>query len=337
MWQDVRALLFSLALAVALAPPPAIELMPENCPGPSLDARVATYLEESEVDASQWSAKGTLVNDAGQWLIRLEITAPTEEPSLREFSAGDCETVLDAAAFVFAVAVDPAVAAREVPPPSPPVDVLPKIDPELDPELEQPQLEPVIAPPEPADGPTPTEPSETRPTSPTGIRGTLRIAAGVMGGALPAAQALFVASGGLMAKRIRGDVVVRVRLPSEVTSQDRRAGGTLGMWSIGVRGCGLPRAPGVRVQFPVCLGLEGGQAFGRGNAFVGASRVRVPWGAATFAPGITLGLGKRWALVAQGDVGLSFNTAQLNIDGLGPVHTIGRIFGRGVLGVELRI
>ncbi len=327
-------LLCSLTLVLALAPsPPSIELSGEQCAGPTLEARVANYLSGSEADAEQWSARGVLTQLEGTWSIDLEIALGAEPASLRQFSAGDCETVLDAAAFVFAVAVDPAVAAREVAPPPEPLE-----EESLEPVEPEPEQEAGTEPEPDAEPPLPSPPSPALRSSrlPRQLPGTLGVDVGVMGGALPGAQALFVLSGGVTGKAWRSDLLLRVRLPSRKSARlNSSVGGQMGMWSVGAQACYLPRV-GTRIEFPLCAGVEGGQLFAEGVGFPRATTTRVPWGAATFAPGLAITLGERWAIIVHGELGAAFNRAEFVVEQLEVLHSVGALFGRGLAGLELR-
>lgn len=122
----VLALVCALWCSLGLAPTPAgIEVAGEPCAGARLEDRVRQF-----VSAEQQTRAGVLVEahlrrtDDGQWLLDLVIDREgAQDASARELVAPHCETVIDAAAFVIAVAVDPTLAAgatpRETPPPEP--------------------------------------------------------------------------------------------------------------------------------------------------------------------------------------------------------------------------
>jgi len=117
----VGALAWSLRGAASDVAPTTITAGGEPCDGPSLEARVRTYVSADR------QAQASLVVDAnlrrsadGQWLLDLEIDKGGES-SLRQLVAPHCETVLDAAAFVVAVAIDPSLAGTGTSPAEPPV------------------------------------------------------------------------------------------------------------------------------------------------------------------------------------------------------------------------
>ncbi|MEM6989872.1 MAG: hypothetical protein AAF721_05230, partial [Myxococcota bacterium] len=80
----------------------------ETCPDGSVTARVAEYLGP---DATvPLTIATTLQRRDDLWSLEVDI-----DGSRREFSAPHCATVIDAAAFVIAVTVDPTVADRPTP------------------------------------------------------------------------------------------------------------------------------------------------------------------------------------------------------------------------------
>jgi hypothetical protein len=160
---------------------------------------------------------------------------------------------------------------------------------------------------------------------------------GVDGGALPAAQATFGASVGVALRRFRAELFGLARLPSDATAQnDPVAGGRIGLWALGVRGCGVLLGTPRRVELPLCLGFETGQVFAEGFGFEGARSDRVPWVAPAFAPRFIYRPIPRLGLIVSAEIGLPLNRASLVIEGLETVHQVGPVFGRGGVGIEGR-
>lgn len=309
-----------LALLVSPSAGVAVE---GSCPNANLATLVDDYLSASEATAEGWAAKATIqsTDDVGS-RVTLSITSPDGVTSAREFEAESCAVAVEAAAFVFATAIDPSIA-----PPEP--------EPEPEPEP-APEPEPEPAPdPEPDPEPEPEPQPELRPER-RRLDGMLRIAAGVMGGSLPAADGSFMLLGGLRGKFWRAELIATVRLRSPASADlDANIGANIGHWAFGGRGCGVPSLQ--KFEFPLCGGIEGGQLFARGFGFEGAQPVQLPWGAAVFAPGIAYVPIERLAIIAEAQVGVPFNRAEIVIDNLQSLHTVGPAFGRGYLGLELRL
>ncbi len=326
-----------LVFATAVAAP-TIQSDGEPCEGASLQERVDGYLASSQTDASGWSGRSRLsIEPDGSATVTLHIGAPDGSSNERSFVAERCEVALDAAAFVLATAIDPDVEARfdetaVVPVPVP------------EPGVPAPSQEPIPEPesPEPGPGPPPVSPPPSEPPpavprpQPAPWEVGLLADAGVMGGALPAANAVFELGAALGRGRWRTELSASVRLPSESRSNAvPGVSGRLGMWAVTARGCGHPRTS--RVSFPLCAGFEVGQAFGQGRGFRGASGTRVPWGAAILGPAVRVDIARRWFVFARGELGVPLNRAEFVVDGLESLHTIGSVFGRGVAGVEVRL
>ena len=62
----------------------------------------------------------------------------------------------------------------------------------------------------------------------------------------------------------------------------------------------------------------------------------VPWGAALVSPGLVFAPLPRFAVVVEAQLGIPLNRAQLVIERLETLHTVGAAFGRGFVGFELR-
>jgi hypothetical protein len=161
------------------------------------------------------------------------------------------------------------------------------------------------------------------------------VSGGIDGGGLPRVGAMFEASLGARKTWWRAEGYVLYRLQSSTfTSANPNIGGRFSMWAVGARGCGVPQRR--NIEFPLCVGAEGGRVIAEGFGFPQKARTRVPWGAAVLSPGIAFRVRRNLAFVIQGTLGVPFVRTTFRVDGLAPVHTTGPVFGRGVIGFEGR-
>lgn len=321
----------SLGDAVASAGP--ITVGGEPCPGASLEERVRPY-----VTADQQAQAGLAVDahvrrsDDGQWVLDLEI-ARGDDSSVRQLVAPHCETVLDAAAFVVAVAIDPSLASTPLtePPVPEPATIPPPV-----PVDTQPRTSAANATMPTTDASTTaTAPSVTPPPRKRKLFGIVRAGGGLDVGALPRVGAMLEGAVGVGGRWFRAEATGLYRLQTtQRASKDPLVGGRFSMWAFGARGCGVPQVG--RVEFPLCGGLEGGRMIAQGFGVPSPRTIRMPWGAATFGPGLAWKPHKNVALIAQVALGVPFVRARLSIDNLGSIHRTGPVFGRLWFGFEGR-
>jgi hypothetical protein len=296
--------------------------------GDSLAERVARALPDGATMPADVAVDATLVSrDDGQWAIDLEI-ARGEAIEPRSLLADDCDTALEAAAFVIALAV--ARAPSDVPPPSePPVD---------DPPLPSPSApSPVVAATPVVVAPRDAAPAPVdAPRRPTKVGGFLGVAAGVDTGALPRTTGWFAADVGVRGKYWRAGVHGGARLPTETfADRDPRAGGRFVLWAIAARGCGVP-ARGV-IEVPLCAGIEVGGLRVRGLGFADARTLRRPWFAATVGTSLLWRVVPRIAVGVGIDLGVPLRRDRLEIENLEVLHTTGPVFARALARLEVRL
>ena len=305
-----------------LAPTLGIVEHGDRCPQGDIATRVDDYL--GDLPRGSLSAVANLSQADDTWTLRLEL-GDTE----RTFRAPRCETVLDAAAFVIAATIDPSL-----------VDDVPEADPDPDPAVPEPdsvdwtpQARRQPQPPTPPHRPVVQQPS------PLSLYAAVEVGADF--GALPRAglvvrPAIGVA-GRVFVVAATGVFRTRSRAVSSATPDAApEAGGDIGLWAVGVRGCGLPPLPWARVILPLCAGVEGGQVLGRGFGFDEAHDTTLPWLAVTASPGVGFAPIPSMALVLRGEAGVAPLQGEILIDGLGVVHGVRAIFGRVVVGLEVR-
>ncbi|MBX7077663.1 MAG: hypothetical protein K1X88_00665 [Nannocystaceae bacterium] len=269
----------------------------------------------------------------GRWELELEITRG-DALEQRHFVADECGTLLDAAAFVIAAAMDPTRTSAPVPTAEPTAPTEPTA-----PEPAEPHAQ---APTPPASAstaasattsasppPRPRPPARRRPGAFVGVWG------GLDGGALPGATGYFEADIGARGRGWRVGLLGGTRLQTEQrASLDPKAGAKLSLWNVGVRACGVPSW---RVlELPLCLGADAGQLRAQGFGYQGARSLTRPWAAIAIAPGLLWRVHPRVAIGVRVELDVPLRRTQLVIEHLEALPRVGPVAGRGLLGLEGR-
>lgn len=327
-------ILFSL---VSAAPGPGIDLRwegPPSCPETEFQAALARYLEPRAGASAALQVRARVRAARGRWVLELDVV-DAAGTGTRQLTAERCETVVDAAAFVVAQALDrsSAAAAPEalVPAPPEPSDPPPVVVPSAPPGPPAP-LEPTPSPAVEAPAPIPTS---AAPPPRRRLRGTVRLRGGASGVALPGVTAELGLLVGLMAARWRVDLVSLGRLPVGKDAATAPAvGARLAMWAVGARACGLPRL--ARLVVPLCAGAEVGQVLGRSVGLPTEGRAASTWAAVTASPGLMWEPRPWLALTLEFELAVALLRHDWVIRGLPPIHRLGPAEARGFAGIEFR-
>lgn len=339
-------------VARASALPAIVWDAPPECPGVDvLRAEVARRIG-ADAAATVAQVRVRVERRADGW--HLAVTLTDDSLALeRSLKTESCEAATRAAAFIVAIAIDPAAGGPEAAPgPTPPALV-----PEPAPPAPAPPAPPAPAPRRPAIEPaspltgavTPApavapaiEPGADEPAPRPSVRrrapqGLLHLGPGLQVGMAPVGAGL-AAAGGLLWPRLRLALgYVRwfpTRLPA---STNPGLGGELSVHAANLRvGPVLRAGP---LEFPLHLGLELGvlRAEGRGGD-VNFTRHGL-WGAATVGAGLAWApraLRGHGALVLAGELALALHRPQLVFNDDILVHRIGAAAFRGQLMVEAR-
>ena len=328
------------AHAAAHGPSPEVRWnAPAECPSDAFTAALARLLEGSAIDAPI-RVDATVERTADGWSIETDFDAGPERAGQRTFQAPSCRTVTQAAALAIAIAVDPGVLDRWVPmAETPQLPAAPQVPEPREPEASAP--EPLEAPLElgPIERVEPVasasgEGARREPSS--RWRGLVGIAGSVDGGAVPGPGLGIAAAAGALRRGFRGEVVGGYRFATrQAAPADPRVGGAFTRWWVGARGCGVPRLGAV--ELPLCAGLEGGRTVGRGIGLRDSRTSAQPWWAAVVEAGVAWPVRPWLALTARATLAVPLLRQEFTIDGLGLVHRVGPVEGRGTLGVELRL
>lgn len=344
-----------VATATADAPVPEVRwTAPTECPPDAFTDALDRLLTGSTI-ATPIRVEATVERTTDGWSIRTDFEAGPGRTGQRVFQAPSCRTVSQAAALAIAIAVDPDVLDRWVPtealerrrpsmgegpsehagaPTAPAAPAVPEpTEPEAigsapsDPALALGPIEAAV--------PTPAAKDATRGEPSSRWRGLVGVAGMVGGGALPGPGLGVTAMVGVMHRGFRAELVGSRRFATQrAAAADPRVGGSFTQWWVGARGCGVPRIGAV--ELPLCAGLEGGRTAGRGTGLPAPRTSVQPWWAALVDAGLVWPV-RRWlALSARATLAVPLLRQDFTITGLGVVHRVGPVEGRGTLGVELR-
>lgn len=349
----------ALALAVA-SPVPGVEVAwhgDTRCPEQGFLDTLARHLAGATAARSELRVDVTVRGEDGRWTAALVMEAAGARRE-RALHGRSCAEVRDAAAFVTAVVVDPGVLTRPAGEIVPPPDLSPQPAPERprDPGAAPPP-DPTDMSPEPAPeaalvpppGPAPLSPQpapaapvpedlplETAPApAPRRPTGFVRLAGGLEALGPPHVGPLVALAGGLLGSRWRLEATALYRAPTTrhlVAVPD--VGARVRLWTLGARGCGVPRAR--RLELPLCAGLEVGQLLGEGVGFPGARRDSILWLAAVFGAALAWTPRPRLSLWLGGELALPLLRGTFSAAGLGPLFEIAPVSLRLTAGLELR-
>ncbi|MDC0722742.1 hypothetical protein [Nannocystis bainbridge] len=346
--------LLAAALALQVPPPPsasaAVWQAPAGCPDRDALATAIARRLGRDPGPDELALDGR-VERSGATHFRLDLRLTVAgHTQARRLGARRCDALVDAAALLAALALDPTVAARgepvdleapeagELAPDPVPGDAA--IDPA--PDL-APRPEASLEPPAPAPSPPPPDPAVTAeaplaPPSPPRRRGPgmlLRLAGGLEVGTLPAPTATVDLALGVLWRRARLEFH-GLHLVPQTESRPPHAVRVY-LLGGGVRGCArLFRGD---FEFPLCGGLELGGLRGEGRG-PGARAATGLWAAALVSAGATWRFHPRLGLLlaAQGLVRLT----SPRFDLADPVEPVGLFNSapvslRLLLGLELHL
>lgn len=301
---------------------------PDDCARERFVDGLAHHLSASE--AGPVAIAVDVTTDAATWRLQATLVADGKTFATREFSARSCEAVSDAAALATAIAVDPmhVVEPPVVAPSEPAPDLVPVPLPEP-----QPELSTVIDAPEPIDRSI-TPPRRSKPVRLT--HATLGIAALLDGGALPGVGVGPSASVGVQRRHLRIELVGTWRTPVTVRApSDRSQGARIDLFTIGARTCGVVN-PAKTIEIPLCAGMDTGLLRGRGFGLADDRTARLLWSAAVGSSGVTWVFHRHVAIALRSEIGVPLARHEFAVAGHDAFDAVAPVFGRGLLGLEVR-
>lgn len=302
-------------------------------------------------DAGPVAIDVEVTGDATTWRLRATLVADGKMFATREFSARSCEAVSDAAALATAIAVDPMHVVEAEPPalepgPRAPASATVDIPVPLARDVPPPHDAAIVD----AAAPTPTPVSSdgsndgsrapfarrSASTRARGIRAVLAASAMVDAGALPGVGVGPNASLGLLRRRLRVELVGGWRAPVVVRAIGvRDEGARVDLFTIGARACGVVR-PARVIELPLCGGLETGMLRGRGFGLARDRTARLPWSAVVASSGLLWVVSRRFAVSLRTEIGVPLQRHEFAVAGHASFDAVAPVFGRGLLGLEVR-
>lgn len=311
----------SWGLAVLLADPRAapVELAwetraPSGCDAAAFERYVAELLVGVPPDD-----RGPLhvsvrleVDGAGSWSIELTLGDLDDQP-VRRFESTRCEEVIQAAALVVAMELDPNLLG----PPSPDAS-----------------LTAAPAPSEPAPEETSPRP-ERNAEPPQNARPSLwlRGYGGAIGMALPGWTGTVGGGSFLRGEAWRVGLGVRHRFAT--TTQNAFGGGEFQYLTARATGCGIARVS--KLEFPLCAAAELGELRAVGNGVDRPNESRRPWVSLRAIPGISVAATRWLALSLEVDLGYVISQERYFLGDLGPLHDVGPFELGLTLGAQFRV
>lgn len=356
------AVLMAATIAGPAEPPSGLALSwsaPAGCPTEAeVRARVVQMTGEQAARSATLSARATVREASpGRWALTLELTGATGS-GRRELTAPRCEELLEAAALVVAIAVDPraALAGPTSAPdpgvvPAPPQDMSQGSGSEgqvVKDMSEGPKdMSQDAGPPPPADEPgLVDEPVEAPPAAAadpgsTATRGRLRVglraAAGVsFARILPRTSAAVNLAVSLGGRHWRAELAGTYAPP--VAGGTAAIGGLFQAGAVELRGCPVLRRKTIEV--PLCVGLQIGamEGRGRGSGLTTTTTARSLWLAGTL--GAALAWRPRGGRVApwlQADMIVALVRPSFVTAGQVQVHQASRFGGQVLAGIEVSL
>ncbi len=280
-------------------------------------------------------AVAQVTRSGGRYRLALR-TETASGASTREITAEDCAVLVDATAVIVAIAVDPSTVLGRGDAAPKPVEPDP-VEPEPAP------VEPEPAPVEPEPEPEPIVPivddaaPELSPPSEPRVRFGVRVGGGVDFGVLPGLAGGLRLAGAAFGRAWRAELRGDFWFPRTAIVQDG-IGGRVRLWSLGGRGCGVPRVERIGLEFPLCAGLESGAMHGEpvGEGVASPTPSRRFWLAADGSAGLAWAPRRFIALVVQAELVVPLVRAGFRVGDDVEVHRAGPVAGRALLGLEAR-
>lgn len=308
---------FAVVAALAL-PEPAVELdwdtsAPSACNAQAFQGQLDRLLQGSATDRNTPLEVRVRLDaqEDGAW--RLAVWTNDEEDSLREFESATCESVVEAAALVVAMELDPQLFGAEEPP-------------------EEVATEPAPEPPPPAEQAAHEPPPPARQRA--GLEGHIGVSGGAFALGLPEVAGAFGARLSLGRGRWRVEAGGRYRLPTEYRASD--GGGSFQYATARVGACAVV-VDRPRVAVSVCPAVELGQVYARGIGLDRAVSSRRPWLAARFAPAVEFPVLDGWSVGLRADLGVPLMRERYTVDGNSTAYKVGAVELGGVVDLRFRV
>lgn len=300
---------------------------PEACPAEEVVLeRVQGLLGRPLAAAEEPAVRVTATVTETPAGLELSLRTQTEEGTgERRMSGQTCEVLVDAAALVVAMALDPSLG--------------------LGPEPEEPEPEPASEPPppcvEPETRPKTEESTEPEPepepeppsTSDSPLAGTVRFAGVGSLGPLPTVAPGFEVVAGLLRRHARAELGLDYYFGRQI-DQEGGGGAEIQLWTVTARGCWAPAVS--IVELPICGGVQVGPMRGEGRGVAVPASTRLPWVAVEAGGAVVI----RGLPLVDVWIGADFvaplTRPGFSFDDRGLVHRSAVVGGEAAAGLEVR-
>lgn len=316
----------------ATAPVPAVAIewvAPPTCPSVEVvEQRVARRVQPGSAHGATAQLRVTAM-DPG-FVLALDLSIPGGASTERVVQGAHCEELVDAAALMIAVAIDPvfvtiaadvativaeADATRvTTPPPSLPIsEAAPSID---------------------------AQPEPITPRSKGPLRVGLRASAGAWFGAMPRPAATIAVDLVIPATRLGWAELGALAIPRQRTSVSDTAGADLWLATAVLRGCIAPilreGTKGLaRLRPMACAGLAIGAMGGRGRGGgISENTARELWVSPVIGGGLDVAIARRFGVFARFDGHIHARLPGFHLDGIGSVHRVAPGSVTALLGLQ---
>jgi hypothetical protein len=317
---------------------------PEGCPRERFVDALHRHLVDSDATGVRVAAR--VWTTEGAWAVETTLTFDGGARTPRRFAGKSCEAVVDAVALATAIAIDPVRVVEAMPELRGPA-------PEPEPGIRTDAPDQVPAPPPEPDAvrippttaarrPITDADARARPRTPPQprsrrTRAALGAAAAFDGGALPGFGLGVTGGAALLRPRLRAELLAGWRAPVRVrAASPNSAGASIDLLHLGARLCGVVPATR-RIELPFCAGLDVGRVRGRGFGVVDARTAALWWTSVVAAAGLHWVATARFALVTRAELGVPLRHHTFVIAGLGTLDRISPVYGRALVGFEVRL
>jgi hypothetical protein len=286
---------------------------PDGCDANAFRASLKELLAETKEQVAEDLSVGVRLSPSAKgWAIDLSLRDSAGDTQ-RRFEAERCATVIEAAALVVAMKIDPTVLGAEPAAKEPP---------------------PAEDPPAPPD-PPPDEPVEA-PSKPPQVGVGLQVVGGLAALSLPGVTGQLGFAVTARGRAWRSGLGGRYRLRTQATAPDRSdAGGGFQLAAAQAIGCGVLRVE--PIEFPLCGVFEAGVILASGYGIRESRSSARPWVAVRAQPGLAYAPASWVAVSLALDLGLTPISEVYFIEELGAVHRVGPVELGVLLGVEFRL
>lgn len=309
-----------LVLSPQEVPAVAIEWRaPTECPAAAVvETRVASRVRPGSAQGATASLAVSAMDP--RFVLTLDLAIPGGAPVQRTIEAASCDELVDAAALMIAVAIDPVFVTIEADVAEiveeTQASVVPTPPPELPssraPPIAEPRAEPIARP-------------KQQP-----LRVGLRASGGGWFGAMPRPAATIAVDLVIPATRLGWAELGALAIPRQRTSVTDSAAADLWLATAVMRGCFAPiLRPGTkglaRLRPMACLGVAIGAMGGRsrGDALSVTGTARELWVSPLAGGGLDVAIARRVGVFARIDGHIHARLPGFHLDGIGAVHRVG--------------